>query len=78
MYNPAHPAEIIVAYMDDMSSDELATSMGVSIEVVHGILREEKPIDETIAGALAKVFETSPLFWQNLQSQYDMAQKKHG
>jgi addiction module HigA family antidote len=72
---PKHPGAIL--YRDfmkplQMSSYKLAKAIEVSIPTVNEIVRERRAITAQIAVRLARYFGTTPIFWQNLQGEYDL------
>lgn len=73
-----HLAEELVAL--DMSAAELARQLKVPTNRVTAILNEQRSISGDTALRLAHVFGTSPQFWLNLQSLYELrlAEEKSG
>lgn len=80
---PLHPGEVLreeFLVPLDMSAGALAKVMDVPRTRVERIAAEESNITATSALMLGKALNTSPLFWLNLQSRYDveMAKKEIG
>lgn len=61
-----------------MTQSELAAQMGVPIQRVNGLVRGRRSVSAETALLLAKILGTSPQFWMNLQTNYDLwvAQKQ--
>jgi addiction module HigA family antidote len=79
---PIHPGEHLAEELDalDMSAAALARKLRVSTNRVTQILNGTRSITGDTALRLAHFFGTSPQFWLNLQSLYDLkiAQQKSG
>jgi addiction module HigA family antidote len=77
-----HPGEHLAEELEllDMSAAELARKIDVPTNRVTQILNGERSITGDTALRLAHFFGTSPEFWLNLQSLYELrlAQKKSG
>jgi addiction module HigA family antidote len=77
-----HPGEHLAEELKalDMSATELARKLGVPPNRITGILNGQRAITGDTALRLAHFFGTSPEFWLNLQSLYELrvAQKKAG
>jgi len=80
---PVHPGEVLIEeYLNpmDLCPTALARLLNVSpptvLEIVHG----RRNISADVALRLAACFDTSPQFWANLQSAYDLrkAEIDHG
>lgn len=69
-----HPGEHLAEELRElkMSASELARNLGVSANRVTGILNAQRSITGDTALRLAHFFGTSPEFWLNLQSLYDL------
>lgn len=76
---PIHPGEILRKELQELgcSARELARALGVPVNRVTGILREERSITADTALRLARYFTRTPEFWLNLQSAYDLRQAQH-
>jgi len=55
-----------------LGAGALARRIGVPRTRIERVVKEETPITTDTALRLAKVFGTSPEFWTNLQSRYDI------
>src|ERR1700685_744507 len=79
---PIHPGEHLREELGTlgMSAAELSRQIGVPTNRVTGILNGQRSITGDTALRLAHFFGTSPEFWMNLQSLYELrlAQKKAG
>lgn len=70
----AHPGEHLrEAYLPEcgLSPRDLAHALGIDGHTVDQILACQHPITPDLASGLAKLFETSPEFWLNLQATHD-------
>jgi addiction module HigA family antidote len=75
MIKPPHPGEIIKEdYLVPlgMSVNRLAKGLGVGAARLNEIVRGKRGITADTALRLARYFGTSPEFWLNLQSLYDL------
>jgi addiction module HigA family antidote len=79
---PIHPGEHLREELVtlQMSAAELSRQLGVPTNRVTGILNGQRSVTGDTALRLAHFFGTSPEFWLNLQSLYDLrlAQQKSG
>ena len=79
---PIHPGEHLAEELQtlDMSAAELARNISVPTNRVTQIVNGTRSITGDTALRLAHFFGTSPQFWLNLQSLYDLrvAQEKVG
>lgn len=73
--NPIHPGEILLEeFLEPMKISQYRLAKDISVparrinEIVHG----KRAITANTALRLAKYFGTSPQFWLNLQSHYDL------
>jgi antitoxin HigA-1 len=77
-----HPGEHLAEELEalEMSASELARKLDVPANRITGILNGQRAISGDTALRLAHFFGTSPEFWLNLQSLYELriAQKKVG
>lgn len=79
MYNPCHPGEILKedylpAY--NLTVTAFALKIGVSRTTASELVNCKNGISAEMALKLAKAFNTSPQFWLNLQTQYDLWQAR--
>lgn len=79
---PIHPGEHLREELEilGLSAAELSRQLGVPTNRVTSILNGQRSITGDTALRLAHFFGTSPEFWLNLQSLYDLrvAQQKSG
>ena len=79
---PIHPGEILRAELDEirLSARALAAALRVPANRVTAVLNGRRGITADTALRLARFFGTSPEFWLNLQSAYDLrlAQRSDG
>uniref|UniRef100_A0A7C4RUB1 Addiction module antidote protein, HigA family n=1 Tax=Desulfatirhabdium butyrativorans TaxID=340467 RepID=A0A7C4RUB1_9BACT len=72
---PIHPGEILreeFLLPLGMSVEALATALKIPLERINDIIEEHGPINPDTALRLARYFGTSPQFWLNLQTSYDL------
>ena len=69
-----HPGEHLREELEtlQMSAAELSRQLGVPTSRVTGILNGQRSVTGDTALRLAHFFGTSPQFWLNLQSLYDL------
>ena len=73
---PVHPGEVLredVLPESGLSVTAAAKALGVSRQVLHGILAEKRPVSAVMCLRLARLFGGSPGLWQRLQAAYDLA-----
>ena len=77
-----HPGEHLALELQEfgMSASALARNLDVPVNRITGILNGQRAITGDTALRLAHFFGTSPEFWMNLQSLYDLriAQRRVG
>ena len=72
---PAHPGEILLEEFlkpKGISRLELAKTIGVPIQRINTLINGKRGITPETAILLSRYFKTSPQFWMNLQSNYDL------
>lgn len=72
---PVHPGAIlneIVLEGSGMSKSEFAGALGISRQMLHGILSEKHPVTVEMAVRLGHVLKNGPEVWVNLQRTYDL------
>jgi addiction module HigA family antidote len=74
MHNPAHPGEVLREYMGEMSVTRLAEHIGVTRPTLSRLLNGSSGISADMALKLSEAFGTSPDFWLNMQTQYELWQ----
>ena len=75
LLSPIHPGEILRAdFMGPLrlSMNQLALDLRVPVTRIAEIVHERRGITPDTALRLARYFNTSPSFWLNLQSVYDL------
>jgi addiction module HigA family antidote len=76
---PTHPGEILAEELLEplgISQVSLAAHLGVPVQRVNEIVRGKRGVSPDTAWKLAQAFETSPEFWINAQSLYDLASNR--
>jgi len=78
---PTHPGEILLEEFlkpTGMTQTTLAEKMGVPIQRVNTLINGKRDMTAETAILLARTFETTPQFWMNLQTAWDLwhAQRK--
>ena len=75
---PTHPGAVlredILPALEAETVSGFAAKLRISRQALHNILAEKSAISPSIAIRLAKILETSPEFWLNLQTKYDLWQ----
>jgi addiction module HigA family antidote len=72
---PVHPGEILREdYLVElgMSANALAKALNVPAPRINEIVRERRGVSADTALRLARYFDTTPQFWLNLQTAYDL------
>ena len=80
---PIHPGEILreeFLVPLNMSAHALALELKVAAPRINDIVRERRAVTPNTALRLARYFGTTPGFWLNLQTAYDLkiAQRESG
>ncbi len=83
MYNPAHPGEILKGLCLvplNLTVTEVAQTLGVARKTISELVNGKTGVSPEMAIRLSKAFRTTPVFWMNLQQQYDLwhAQQRIG
>lgn len=76
---PVHPGEILLEEFLrplGISQAALARHLGISAIRVNELVNEKRGVSAETAWLLAQAFGTSPQFWVNLQTNYDLATSK--
>ncbi|UXE63880.1 MAG: HigA family addiction module antitoxin [Woronichinia naegeliana WA131] len=60
----------------NITQETLASYLNISIKQINEIIQEKDKITPEIAWLLAQAFNTTPQFWMNLQTNYDLALNK--
>jgi len=79
---PTHPGEMLLKeFLEPLNirQSEFARHMGWSYSKLNGIVRGRRNITVSSALALGEALQTGPLFWLNLQQNWDLwhSLKKH-
>jgi addiction module HigA family antidote len=72
---PIHPGEILKSeFLDEMNLSAYALARGLRVPPnrITGIINGERAISAETALRLARFFGTTPAFWLNLQTHYDL------
>jgi addiction module HigA family antidote len=72
---PVHPGEILLEeYLKPLgiSQNKLGRDLNVPAQRINDIVRGQRAVTVDTALRLARYFHTSPQFWLNLQSRYDL------
>jgi antitoxin HigA-1 len=72
---PVHPGEILkedVLPSTGLSVTAAAKALGVSRQMLHGILAERKPLSAVMCLKVARLFGGTPEVWMRLQAAYDL------
>ena len=72
---PIHPGEIIredILPSVGLSVTAAAKALGVSRQMLHGILAGRKPLSAVMCLKIARLFGGSPELWVRLQATYDL------
>ncbi|MDV7341310.1 HigA family addiction module antitoxin [Terasakiella sp. A23] len=71
-----HPGEVLrEEFMEplNMSAGKIAKAIGVPRDRIEKLSREQKGMSADTALRLSKLFGTTPDFWMNLQSSYELS-----
>ncbi len=71
-----HPGAILLReYLEPMglTQKQLADHLGIPVQRVNEIVKGKRGISPDTAWLLSEAFNTSPQFWLNLQSMYDLS-----
>lgn len=72
---PIHPGEIVREDCFpalDMTKSEFAAALGISRQMLHGILSEKHPVTVDMAVRLGYVLGNGPGIWIRMQQAYDL------
>ena len=76
---PTHPGVVLsqefLAPLG-LSQVALASHSGVSVQRINELVRGKRGVTSDTAWLLAQAFDTTPEFWINLQSAYDLARSR--
>jgi addiction module HigA family antidote len=74
---PTHPGEILqYEFLEprNITQSALAESLGIPIQRVNTLVNGKRGMTPETALLLARFFETTPEFWMNLQTKFDLWQ----
>jgi addiction module HigA family antidote len=77
---PTHPGEILLEEFLkplDMTQVQAADKMDISANRLNELIRGKRGVTADTALRLAKLLKTTPEFWMNLQTAYDLYEAKH-
>ena len=77
MHNPPHPGDVLAEmYLNplELSVTETAKSLGVTRQTLSELINTRRNVSIEMALRLAKAFKTTPEYWLNMQTQYDLWQ----
>lgn len=75
MRKPTHPGAVLredILPELEVSKASLARALGISRQMLYGILNEEKSVTAEMAIKLAAYFDNEPEMWLNMQMQCDL------
>ncbi len=76
---PTHPGEILLEEFLvplGISQVALAEHLEISLQRINEIVRGKRGVSSETAWLLSQAFGTTPEFWQNLQSNHDLAKSR--
>lgn len=75
---PTHPGNILEHYREEegLTQEALAERLGVPRQRLSGIANRRRRITADTAHRLARVLDTTPEFWMNLQTKWDLWQEE--
>jgi len=76
---PTHPGEILSEEFLlplGITQVELARHIGVPVQRINELVRGKRGVSPESAWLLAQAFDTSPEFWINIQTAFDLAANK--
>jgi addiction module HigA family antidote len=76
---PTHPGEILrYEFLEPLglSQVELARDLGVPVQRVNELINGKRGVTARTAWKLSRRLETSPEFWMNLQTAWDLARAR--
>jgi addiction module HigA family antidote len=77
---PTHPGEMLLEEFLkplEMTQVQAAEKMGISQNRLNELIRGKRGMTADTALRLAKLLKTTPEFWMNLQTAYDLYEAKH-
>ena len=78
MHNPPHPGLVLREYLGELPVSTAAAHLRTTRVTLSRVLNGKAGISANMALRLASALGTSPEFWMNMQSQYDLWHAKRG
>jgi antitoxin HigA-1 len=75
MHSPPHPGLVLREYLGEIPVSSAAEHLGFTRVTVSRVLNGKAGISARMALRLASALGTSPEFWMNMQSEYDLWQE---
>lgn len=78
---PAHPGELLKRLFLtplEMTQSEVAERLGVPDERVNSLVNGRRSVTAETALLLARLFDTTPEYWMNMQAGYDLWEALQG
>ena len=76
---PVHPGEVLrEEFLKPLSLNQtkLAVDLNVTFRTINELANEKRSVSPLMALKLSEYFKTTPEFWMNLQSKYDLCKTK--
>ena len=72
--SPTHPGKILLEGIEDygLNVKRVAQAIQMPASTLYAVTKGQRPISPELALKLAKYFETTPEYWVNLQSDYEL------
>lgn len=73
---PTHPGVILLEeFLEPMNitQEALANHLNIPVQRINEIIKSKRGITPETAWLLSQAFKTTPQFWMNLQTNYDLA-----
>jgi len=72
---PSHPGEILrEEFLAPLDTTAYALAKAINVTRPRVVVRERRPITADMAHRLSRRFGTTPGFWMNLQTNFDLAE----
>ena len=76
---PTHPGVILLEeFLEPMNITQVALAhhLNIPVQRINEIIRGKRGVTPETAWLLSQAFKTTPQFWMNLQTNYDLALNK--
>lgn len=76
---PTHPGEVLLQdFLEPLGVTQVAFAkhLGIPVQRVNELIRGKRGVTPDTAWLLSQALNTTPEFWVNLQSNYDLATNK--